>query len=421
MKSTWIAALFLIAFGFALGSQAAHADSWALPGTETTESESGNFRFTVEPTPIASQLDYFREEVIADRNGEEVERPKPLGLLEQRDASGEWSPVWAGALVNSVAPVSALVADDGRHVVTFDNWHSVGHGDNVIVIYGAEGRVIRSMALIDLVPQYYMDALPHSVSSLRWQKGTAFDKAGDSLILSVLVPRADRSSDDDRSIDFRIALADGSITPPDPVEWDAALEAASAVNVARESAERARLAFLLNPLSAPAGCDARAWNAYLREAHLRISTESLFDASASINMINPPGHPRHENSIGWLKEALLDDYGFRNDVAAVSPCGPGVLAEAVEVAVDGVEPGSLPNTYLYVSESKAQFERIAETLAPTGASAVWLDPSATIPQRPDRVPGSPEELAAQKDYEKRIADELSAMDAIVGDQGSGRD
>jgi hypothetical protein len=39
-----------------------------------------------------------------------------------------------------VAPVRALVSNGGEHVVTFDNWHSGGFRDNVVVIYAAMDR-----------------------------------------------------------------------------------------------------------------------------------------------------------------------------------------------------------------------------------------------------------------------------------------
>eukprot|EP01035_Chromulina_nebulosa_P009054 gene9054-12233_t len=69
------------------------------------------------------------------------------GWLERRDAAGHWSTVWRKPLVNDVSPVSALVANDGGHVVTFDNWHSMGFGDDAVVIYGPDGAVVRAMAL----------------------------------------------------------------------------------------------------------------------------------------------------------------------------------------------------------------------------------------------------------------------------------
>lgn len=194
MRKVWtfsllsLAMVWLAAIGLVFGAGDARADSWAMPEPETTASANGEFRFTVTPAPIGSQLEYFREEVKAENNGKPVERPAPLGLFERRDAKGQWEPVWASPLANPVAPVTVLVADDGRHVVTFDNWHSVGHGTHVIVIYGPDGGPVRSLALTDLVPEDYMMALPRSVSSIYWSKDEGFSADGASVVISVIVP-----------------------------------------------------------------------------------------------------------------------------------------------------------------------------------------------------------------------------------------
>jgi hypothetical protein len=43
-----------------------------------------------------------------------------------------------------VAPVSALVSEDGAYLITFDNWHSMGYGDDVVVLYRTDGTLIHS-------------------------------------------------------------------------------------------------------------------------------------------------------------------------------------------------------------------------------------------------------------------------------------
>ena len=400
-------AIILLALTFTV---AAHADSWMPPDTEVTLSKNGSFRFTVEPSPLASSLQYFEEELKAQSEGQPVERPTPFGMLERKDAAGNWTLVWAVPLVNDVAPVSALVSGDGRHVVTFDNWHSVGRGKNVVVIYGVDGALVRSMKLTDLVPEDYVAGLPMSVSSTRWKRGSRFADDGDDLLVDLIVPNEDPFSEETETVTVTMGLTDGSVTLPDERAWEAAMAMAQAVKVARDEAEQARLDFLRSPLAAPAGCDASDWNPYLREAFQRMSKQPLFEASTSVVIINPPGHSRHENAVEWFKDDLIEeDYGFPNNVSAVSVCSPGTLAAAVKRAIKGVKPGSLKHTSLYASVSKSEFEKIAALLAPTGAKAVWIDPNAAIPQRPDRIPGSPEAIAAEEAYLKSMMDETSAM------------
>jgi hypothetical protein len=223
-----VAALFAAAFGL-LRSTDACADSWAPPETETTLSANGQYRFTVEPVAIESQMAYFEEEAAAAKAGKTVERPAPLGLLEKRNAAGKWEPVWAIPLLNPMAPVSVLVSDDGRHVVTFDNWHSMGHGEHVVVIYGAEGKLVRSMALTDIVPADFIDALPHSVSSIQWRNREALTNAGTSVTVEMPIPGEDAYAEDAETIAFTITLADGTVIPPDSEDWGAAKCAAGRV------------------------------------------------------------------------------------------------------------------------------------------------------------------------------------------------
>jgi hypothetical protein len=40
-----------------------------------------------------------------------------------------------------------------NYVVTLDNWHEVGRGDNVVAIYGPDGKLVRQLALSDFLTQ----------------------------------------------------------------------------------------------------------------------------------------------------------------------------------------------------------------------------------------------------------------------------
>lgn len=181
------------------------ADSWALPGIETYVSETGDFSFTVEPLALASQLSYFEEKSKGNADvGAASEYPK--GRLVSK--SGEV--LWERKLVNEVSPVSALVSADGRYVVTFDNWHSVGYGSDVVVIYGPSGRLIRKLSLEDLVgPQRAAD-FPRSVSSIWWSGEHRF-ASDEVLTLSVVAKGSDPHGDDSKFESVQVELEDGMV------------------------------------------------------------------------------------------------------------------------------------------------------------------------------------------------------------------
>ncbi len=392
----------------ALGGGAARGDSWAMPEVETTLSANGQFRFTVTPAPITNQLEYFREEIAAEKTGVAAQRPAPLGLLERRGTKGAWEPVWAGPLANPVAPVMVLVADDGRHVVTFDNWHSVGHGKHVIVIYGPDGALVRSLALTDLVPQDYMDALPHSVSSIHWSKDEGFSVDGASVVIPVIVPHGGGLGDNVETVPFTIALADGAVTLPPAAQWEGALAATAKVTAAMAEAEAKWLAERKAPLMPPQGCKEQDWHEYLREAHGRLSTETPFELSTATTVLFARDHPRYRESLKWLRDEVADVWDFPTNAAFASPCDPDGLVAAFNKAVKRLKPGSAVNATFWIAAPEPQFAAIARLVAPTGAKTVWIDPATPIPQRPDRIPGTPEHEAAMQAWSDSIDAELAS-------------
>lgn len=213
----WLVILLLIVPG------AASADSWALPERQSYFSADRSLRFTVTPRALRGALGYFEDKVAGkEPAGQDKEGVKEAtGKLERLDSNGTWIAVWERPLLNEVAPVNALVENSGRYVVTFDNWHSVGLGDNVVVIYGADGRLIRSMTLTDIVPEDYVQILPRSVSSLWWH-GT--DRiSGDALVLQIVVPEGKSPNGKQDFVDVTVDLATGQRRPLKGPPWDKAI------------------------------------------------------------------------------------------------------------------------------------------------------------------------------------------------------
>lgn len=236
MRWFWAALIAMAAAG------PARADSWMLPTRTTYVSADKATRLTVVPRELESQLAYFKDKVkerefAGQRAGETTRTAR--AMLERR-VSGRWTKVWEAPLVNDVAPVSAIVSDDGAHVVTFDNWHGTGLGDNVVVIYRDGGRLVRMLRLDQILPAEYIKALPSSTSSLWWSGQHRFAPDGQHLPLAVVVPDEDKlPSDRHATVDIAVDLDTGAVVPPAGGAWDRALAQATRVARERDAAEAA--------------------------------------------------------------------------------------------------------------------------------------------------------------------------------------
>jgi hypothetical protein len=163
------------------------ADSWALPKPQKYYSENKRYYIEIIPRELESQLKYFEDKVAK----KEPAGSKPgvkdnycKGIFYKKNDAEKYDRVWEIRLSNDVAPVGALVSDGGEYFVTFDNWHSVGHGNDVVVIYGQEGKIVKKLALSDIVPPNA--ALPHSSSSVWWGGKHYIDEKNLHLVLKVL-------------------------------------------------------------------------------------------------------------------------------------------------------------------------------------------------------------------------------------------
>jgi TonB family protein len=163
------------------------ADEWSLPTRATYRSNNGLWQVVVKPKQLESQLAYFAGKVAHDEN------PGATGslltnyaqaTLYRRGRLRTWKRISHWRLENEVSPVDALVANDGT-VVTFDNWHMMGYGDNVVVIYRSDGTLVRKLGLPDLMDEADIPELRRSVSSIWWSGTHRIDEARRTVVLQV--------------------------------------------------------------------------------------------------------------------------------------------------------------------------------------------------------------------------------------------
>ena len=361
------------------------ADSWAPPRVTSYLSANGSYRLTVHPRPFTDALDFFTDKVCGREPAgtpSGARQSTARAILERKEGKKGWMQVWAAPLVNEVAPVEAIVTNDGRHAVTFDNWHSMGHGDNVVVIYDWRGAIVRSLALSDFLPEAYLRALPRSVSSLHWRRDPRFSSDGESVIVQLVIP-SPRAMDKPELIDLRIDLGTGRPSQPTGSKWEAAMAAAEAVNAAETVAKREQEARFEAPLLGPDSGGEREWHEYLREAFYR-TVADWREASTSTTVLPLRTAPDYRQSEIWVIEALGTDFYGGEDRSFASPSQEN-LADVFETAAAKVRAGGLKGVRIHVAVTDGLRDRFERALAHTGATFVQVDPTKPIPQSPDRL------------------------------------
>lgn len=143
------------------------ADEWGLP--EPTRYYSSNKIYCFEVIPKRLKEDNYCK-----------------GALYKIDEKGNYHQLWIIRLSNEASPVSVIVSNNGSYIVTFDNWHSVGFGDDVVVIYGSDGRLIKKFGLEDIISDEEINRIPRSISSRWWGGKHYLDEKRGVLILKIV-------------------------------------------------------------------------------------------------------------------------------------------------------------------------------------------------------------------------------------------
>ena len=364
------------------------ADSWLPAQRATYLSADGQWRLTVDPRPITGALGYFQDKV----DGKDSAGAPPgqhqtsaIGTMERRQGR-EWRQVWREPLRNEVAPVGA-VAVRGGGAATFDNWHSMGFGKDVVVIYDAGGRVLASHGLIDFLPREYVRALPRSVSSRHWRGEPRVTADGRLLTVPVVVPGADdpeNGAGEPRFVEVAFNLETGEALPLSGPMWERALRDARAERHRQIAMEEDRERRFKSPLFAPTSGLERDWHLYLMDAFFRLSTDSESDYPKT-TVLRATDAPDYGESLQWVREEL--NAAPRTGPASMlfgSP-SPDNLAMVLAIEAASLKPGSLPGQTIYLALPDDLYPQVAADLVPTGAVMVQVDPTEGIPQRRERL------------------------------------
>jgi hypothetical protein len=112
--------------------------------------------------------------------------PCEATLYAQAERGAAKRRAWQRTLVNDTAPVLAFVRNDGHYVVTLDEYRR-GGARNAVVIYGAEGELLRHFLLPDLLGKPDWAQVKTGRHELNWLDGArcVFDDAAEQFVINL--------------------------------------------------------------------------------------------------------------------------------------------------------------------------------------------------------------------------------------------
>jgi hypothetical protein len=212
-----IIAIFFALLLVSLNGVAA-ADSPVDPRTQFQTSANGLYRVVLDP---------YSDEAAAAGRTPTLERDSgdgPRGdlvTLQRSEEGGRWRTIWSryapGADFGGY-PEQALVSNNGHYVVIVGNYVGDDSSSNEVVIYNRNGRITRSLSLVEITSQFYFDLAPRSTSSVQWLglQPVALSRQEDTVLLPIADPGYPAA--EDREVEWPdtfyiqpIRLSDGAL------------------------------------------------------------------------------------------------------------------------------------------------------------------------------------------------------------------
>lgn len=383
MRKTFVTWLLCVA---CLLPMAAHADFWLPPSTQQYESADGQWRLTVDPRQLTSQLAYFNDKVDGkpQAGGEPGDAQASAMATLEHKVKGKWQRMWRKPLRNDVSPVEAVVLSGGAFM-TLDNWHGMGFGPDDVVLYNRQGEVTGQYALADFLPRRYVQALPRSVSSLQWRGEALAQADGRTIGVQVRIPSEDDDvtyGDDANYFLVVFEPVSGTFARPDGPVWERAKAAAQRTLAARAMAEEADYQRFISPLFGPADNSERNWKEYMIDAYVRVNAGGT-DELPSSYILRSPDAAAYKDSEASLHDALKRKP--REGAMIIATQSQDALVSRLAIESAGIAAGALSKMQIYLALDDAHFALARASLAKSGAKVFQLNPGVGIPQRPERL------------------------------------
>ena len=168
------------------------ADEWIKENKKTYTSQNGIYELIIEPTYIPKN---YEKEIKKRKIHPEKFLNKPMTdtitpchaiLYKKLGNFGLPELIWEKELVNPIAPYEAMITNDGKYIVTFNDWGKLGYGENVMVVYGENGDLLKQYRLHEIT-NLSESQLSVSVTSIWWYLGyETYSEQPDKLKVLVL-------------------------------------------------------------------------------------------------------------------------------------------------------------------------------------------------------------------------------------------
>jgi hypothetical protein len=168
------------------------ADEWIKAYKKTYISQNGIYELIIEPMFVPKN---YEKEIKKRKSHPEKFLNKPMNdtitpchakLYKKIGSLGQPELIWDKVLVNPVAPYEAMITNDGKYVITFNDWSKLGYGENVMVVYWGNGDLLKQYRLHEIT-KLSESQLSVSVTSIWWYLGyETYSEKPDKLKVLIL-------------------------------------------------------------------------------------------------------------------------------------------------------------------------------------------------------------------------------------------
>ena len=142
------------------------ADFWEDPKVTVTYSQNKEYALVVYPRYYPK--DYFTAKYQRQhKQGITTDTIVPCYAVLYHVSNSGTTIIWKKHLVNFTAPCEIVVSNDGKSIVTIDDWFSRGT-KHAIVIYNETGEVVVDFTLKEISP-FSLNEYEKTVSSIWWR------------------------------------------------------------------------------------------------------------------------------------------------------------------------------------------------------------------------------------------------------------